>query len=1192
MKTNFTLLVLTLALLFPPFASGADAPAASPPDYNAHIAPLFKKYCVGCHDAESAEGQFALDTYPALLKGGEHGAAVVAGDSKRSRLVRLIAGEADPKMPPKDADAPSMKPEEIALIRAWVDAGAKGPSGAAPDPNILVTPNIPTRKPAKRSVHAVEYSPDGKLAAIASYRTVRLVNPVDGTIVRTLSGLAGDVTSVRFSKDGTLLITASGEPGLFGEATLWKVVDGTRVKQIRGHKDSLYAAELSPDGLTLATAGYDKDIKLWDVSTEKERKSLKGHNDAVYGLAFSPNGKWLASASGDRTAKLWDVATGERLETFPQALKELYTVTFTPNGKHLLAGGVDNRIRVWQLSDTGKEGTNPILYSRYAHEGPILRLVFTKDGKHLASTSEDRYVKLWSTDMYVERLALEKQPDWAAALAFAPEGNAVLVGRHDGTLALYDPANGNKQRDLVPMPAKPELTALEPRGLQVGATHRVKLIGKNLVGVSELKSPEMKLVAKIVPSDKPGEFWAEITPAAGLARGTYEVSAVTPGGATAAVKVYIDDLPQVAEQEPNETPAQATLAKLPASFWGMLNRQGDEDYFAFEATKGQTIVLDVAASQLGSKVNALLTITDDQGRVLASSNDFDGQSDPLVAYTIPADGRYSVRVRDLLLAGSAEHFYRLSVGAFPYITAAFPLSLSPNQELDVELAGYNLPAGAKARVKAGASGSVTVPLDTAQYRFRKSPMLVVGNFAEQLEIEPNDTPMQATRLNIPGTVGGRTKLAPLADGVAPSQDVDLYRFHAKAGQTWILETDAAGRGSPIDTKIDVLDAKGAPVERLLLQATRDSYITFRGIDSRTIDARVKNWEEMELNQYLYIQGEICRIFRMPQGPDSGFNFYSIAGKRYCYFDTSPTTHALDEPCYIVEPHAPGTKLVPNGLPVFPLFYSNDDSGDRKLGSDSRLTFTAPADGDYLVRVTDTRNRSGDRFVYRLTVRPPKPDFSVSVGGAGTTVGAASGQKITFTADRIDGFDGDIRVEITGLPPGFHVATPVVIQSGHFSAQSVLYVDANAPAPTAENAGKTEVKATAVIDGQPITRAVANLGQLKLGPKPKFIVRLEPAEITIVPGETVAAMLKVERNGFTDRINFDVENLPHGVIVDNIGLSGVLIREGESERQIFLAARKWVPETERTCQAVARVEGNQSSPPILLKVKNKTLTKGN
>src|SRR5438105_2971306 len=148
---------------------------------------------------------------------------------------------------------------------------------------------------------------------------------------------------------------------------------------------------------------------------------------------------------------------------------------------------------------------------------------------------------------------------------------------------------------------------------------------------------------------------------------------------------------------------------------------------------------------------------------------------------------------------------------------------------------------------------------------------------------------------------------------------------------------------------------------------------------------------MELNQFMYLQGEVCRIFRMPQGPDSGFQFYSIQGKRRDYFDTSPIAHALDEPTYIVEPHPPGTKLVPNGLPVFAVNYVSDDDSERKLGTDSRLLFDVPADGGYLVRVTETRGLAGNRFSYRLIVREAKPDFKVSLAGANPVVNAGSGK---------------------------------------------------------------------------------------------------------------------------------------------------------------------------------------------------------
>ena len=406
----------------------------------------------------------------------------------------------------------------------------------------------------------------------------------------------------------------------------------------------------------------------------------------------------------------------------------------------------------------------------------------------------------------------------------------------------------------------------------------------------------------------------------------------------------------------------------------------------------------------------------------------------------------------------------------------------------------------------------------------------------------------------------------------------------------------------MDTRIDILYPDGKPVPRLVLQATRDSYINFRPVDSNGQGVRLKNWEEMELNEYVYFQGEVARIFRAPQGPDSDSILYpSLGTGRRCYFDSSPSAHANDSTCYIVEPRQLAEKLIPNGLPVFPINYTNDDDSERRMGSDSKVYFTAPADGSYLIRVSDTRGFNGERYIYRLVVREPKPDFSVTIKGENPAVNAGSGKSFTVRADRTDGFEGDIRVDISGLPPGFSVSTPLVIQGTQLEALGTLNAASDAPAPTDVNGTTTKLAASATINGKEMSKEAGSLGRIKLEGKPKVVVMLQPIvpaeqaagtvlehgkipEITITPGQTVPVLLKVTRNGFTELLTFAVDNLPHGVIVDNIGLNGVLIEKGLSERQIFINAAKWVPETERMCYAIENQNGRQTSLPVLLKIR--------
>jgi mono/diheme cytochrome c family protein len=425
------------------------APSTQPPDYSS-VDAIFTKHCLDCHASKDPEGELVLESFDSLMKGGEIGPAILPGQSSESLLIKMVEGrfEKDGKkkiMPP--GKRAKLTPAEIATIKSWIDAGASAPSAplAAKE---LVLPKIVPKGLPRDPVNGLAFMKIGTVVAVARYGKVELwCSPAAGKF-RTFD-FAGNANAVVYTHNGNRLFAAGGQPGLSGEVREWSVLETNEnhilIRSFTAHKDAIYSMALSPDDKILATGSYDQKIKLWDAETGKEIRTLSGHNGCVFGLAFRPDGKILASASADRTVKLWDVATGERRDTFSQPLKEVYTVAFTPDGKRLAAGGADNRIRVWEISDSAAETTNPLLYSKFAHEGTILRLAFSPDGETLVSTADDRTLKLWDAQEMRVRRALEEQPDWPTALTFT-KNSTIAVGRLDGSLKLYDLGATNETR--------------------------------------------------------------------------------------------------------------------------------------------------------------------------------------------------------------------------------------------------------------------------------------------------------------------------------------------------------------------------------------------------------------------------------------------------------------------------------------------------------------------------------------------------------------------------------------------------------------------------------------------------------------------------------------------------------------------------------------------------------------------------
>ncbi|OYP28239.1 c-type cytochrome domain-containing protein [Rhodopirellula sp. MGV] len=431
-----------------------------------------------------------------------------------------------------------------------------------------------------------------------------------------------------------------------------------------------------------------------------------------------------------------------------------------------------------------------------------------------------------------------------------------------------------------------------------------------------------------------------------------------------------------------------------------------------------------------------------------------------------------------------------------------------------------------------------------------------------------------------------------------SQQADFYRWHCNRNEVWAIDADAIGDGR-LDPIVTILDSAGEPVERVRLQAVRDSYFTFRGKDSeQSNDFRVFNWEEMKLGQYFYAAGEVTRLMIHPRGPDSGFNVYPGVGKRWTYFGTSGTTHALGEPAYIVLPLRADQTPLANGLPVFNLPYENDDDPDRVAGKNSRLLFVAPEDGPYTVRITDTRDEGGPEFQYRLTIRAAQPSFRPSNGTIAKPLHAATGREFNVNVDRIDGYDGPVTFELHGLPQALQSNFPLTVESGLRSAVGLIW----APPGTSTWEGNIEphLTAWAMINGKRVERPVGSIGKLTFSDNvPNVIPSIQPASVDIGPyedwildvnrGETVSARVRIERKeGFDNEVSFGGEfsgrNATQGVYVDNIGLNGLLVVSGASEREFFITADETAIPGKRSFFLTANQDGGLTTHSITIEVK--------
>lgn len=569
---------------------------------------------------------------------------------------------------------------------------------------------------------------------------------------------------------------------------------------------------------------------------------------------------------------------------------------------------------------------------------------------------------------------------------------------------------------LPPTLPNPRLNWMFPVGGRVGTTLEMTVSGDDLDDARELHFDHPGITAKLKMVDpglgqtgpQPAYGVFQVTIASDVLQGVYDVRVFGKYGLSTPRAFVVGTQPEITEAEPNNVPKQAQEVAIGTTINGTCEPAA-LDYFKFKVKQGQRVLIDCWAFRIDSRLDGTLVLYDSTGRELERSHNVN-RRDPLIDFTAPADGEYLVSLQDQsydYYATASECFYRLTISTAPYIDFVFPPVGLSGSNVSYTLYGRNLPGGQTA---AGVE--------------------VAGKTLERLQVQ---IPLPSERRNELVREGGLL--------VEPSESF-------LDGITYRLKTDH-GVSNP-----------------LLLTSTSTPVVVEQEPNDDPLKAPLLKLPCEYVGQFY------------PRGDRDWVSYAAKKGEVLSLEVFSQRLGLPTDPRMVVQQLKKDERGVEQ---VIDLQTVDDDLGnsdrvhwsmlDSVLYStsthDPAFRFVAPDDGTYRVMVQDLSRPSQDlarsakgnaRHVYRLSIRPPEPDFrlvavprpptnlpaehAVSQTAWSPVLQPGGATLIEVFAMRRDGFDGEIQVTVDGLPPGV-TASPIVIAPKQPSATLVLKAAENA-----------------------------------------------------------------------------------------------------------------------------------------------------
>lgn len=322
---------------------------------------------------------------------------------------------------------------------------------AASGDSIFPPSGWPTSQYGVSTAMQAALSPDGKMILVMEGKTAAILDAATGAVIRVIYRYSADANfaflSGAFLPDGTSVVLGCGGSSLLSDdlAITYEIntaqvihnFNGQTSQGRFGHKMSIQALALSPDGSRMVTGSLDATAKLWDTATGALIETFSGHTGGVYGVAFSPDGTQVLTGSVDKTARLWSVASGQTVRTYAEHTNAINAVAFSPDGNYLATGSSDNTARIWDVAQTKS------LHTLTGHTQAMNAVTFSPNGATVFTKSNDDTIKQWDRNSGFRLKSIPFNSLGYGSLVFFPASTQLLASAGlDGGLSIFDSVTG------------------------------------------------------------------------------------------------------------------------------------------------------------------------------------------------------------------------------------------------------------------------------------------------------------------------------------------------------------------------------------------------------------------------------------------------------------------------------------------------------------------------------------------------------------------------------------------------------------------------------------------------------------------------------------------------------------------------------------------------------------------------------